>query len=472
MTQELLIRGGHVLTMDPSLGDLPGSDVHISDDRIIAVGPNLDVPDAEVIDATGKIVLPGLIDGHRHVWQSLLRGMASDCSFPEYMLQVRALYGGCFDAGDAYLANYLGGLEAIEAGVTCVVDHSHLQSSPAVSEGLARGLLDSGVGGVYCYALQNAPDHLSVRPVDSASVRDLFLRTPDSWHDQNAIRLRDTYFASGPLLFGVAMPETTAYLPPEHAAALFERARALKPALITGHWNAIKTPEFYISSLEQLLEAGAFSTATLLSHNNHLNDSDLELMAKAGLGLCTCPDSECGMGLGPLMARRFVELGGAASLGVDVACFVQADVLKQARLLLQAERKRMADELGAVPREIGWTTRAVLDMLTLTGARSLGLEHEIGSLTPGKRADVIVVNPHPVRASPMTDPVATLVFYTDAADVETVVVAGAMRKRDGKLLNVDYGELRKDMEESIQHIRERFAKLPVDKLQDVWEGIF
>jgi cytosine/adenosine deaminase-related metal-dependent hydrolase len=82
------------------------------------------------------------------------------------------------------------------------------------------------------------------------------------------------------------------------------------------------------------------------------------------------------------------------------------------------------------------------------------------------------VNPHPVLASPMTDPVATLVFYTDAADVETVVVAGAMRKRDGKLLNVDYGELRRDMQESIRQIRERFAKLPVDKLQDVWEGIF
>jgi 5-methylthioadenosine/S-adenosylhomocysteine deaminase len=472
MTHELLIRGGHVLTMDPGLGDLPVGDVHISGDRIMAIGPGLDVPDAEVIDATGKIVLPGLIDGHRHVWQSLLRGMASDWSFPEYMLNARALYGGCFDAGDAYLANYLGGLEAIEAGVTSVVDHSHLQSSPAVSEGLVRGLVDSGVGGVYCYALQNAPDHLSVSPVDSASVRDLFIRTPDSWHDQNAARLRDTYLGSGPLLFGVAMPETTAYLPPEHAAALFERARALKPALITSHWNAIKTPEFYISSLKQLVEARAFSAATLLSHINQFDESDLALMAKAGLGLCTCPDSECGMGLGPLMAKRFVELGGAASLGVDVSCMVQADVLKQARLLLQAERKRMADERGAVPREIGWTTRAVLDMLTLTGARSLGLEHEIGSLTPGKRADVIVVNPHPVLASPMTDPVATLIFYTDAADVETVLVAGVLRKHNGKLLNVDFDELRRDMDESTRLIRERFAKLPVEKLQDVWEGIF
>jgi 5-methylthioadenosine/S-adenosylhomocysteine deaminase len=114
----------------------------------------------------------------------------------------------------------------------------------------------------------------------------------------------------------------------------------------------------------------------------------------------------------------------------------------------------------------------VLDMLTLTGARSLGLEHEIGSLTPGKRADVIVVNPHPVLASPMTDPVATLIFYTDAADVETVLVAGVLRKHNGKLLNVDFDELRRDMDESTRLIRERFAKLPVEKLQDVWEGIF
>ncbi|MEI9985572.1 MAG: amidohydrolase family protein [Aliidongia sp.] len=472
MLRDTLIRGGHVLTMDPGLGDFPVADVHISGDRIVAVGPSLDVPGAEVIEAAGKIVLPGLIDGHRHVWQSLLRGVASDWSFPEYMLKMRAMYGGCFDAEDAYVANYLGGLESIQAGVTSVVDHSHLQSSLAVSEGLARGLKDSGVGGVFCYALQNAPGHLDGRPVEKDAIRDLFLRAPDAWHDENAAGLRDTYFTSGPLSFGVAMPETAAYLPPEQAAALFERARALKPALVTGHWNAVNKPGFYMSSLGQLVQAGAFPGATLLSHNNQLNDVDLALMAREGLGLCTCPDTECGMGLGPLMAKRFVELGGAASLGVDITCFVQADMLKQARLLLQVERKRAADELGKVPSEIGWPTRAVLELLTLTGARSLGMGHEIGSLTPGKRADVIVVNPHPVLASPMTDPVATLVFYTDAADVETVLIAGQLRKHGGELLNVDHLGLQAKVRQSIHRIQKRFAELPAEDLRDVWAEIF
>jgi cytosine/adenosine deaminase-related metal-dependent hydrolase len=472
MAHDILIRGGQILTMDPALGDFRRADVHVSGDRIVAVGPDLDVPGAELIDAAGKIVLPGLIDGHRHVWQSLLHGVASDWSFPDYMLKMRTMYVGCFDAEDAYLANYVGGLESLDAGVTSVVDHSHLQTSPAVSDGLARGLRDSGVGGVFCYALQNTPDYLDGAAVDADAVRALFMRAPDAWHDDNAARLRDTYFTAGPLRFGIAMPETTAYLPAEQAAAVFVRVKALQPTLVTGHWDAVKKPGLYLSSVGKLVEAGAFPRATLLSHGNHLDDADLSTMAKSGIGLCTCPDTEHGMGLGPLLARRFVELGGAASLGVDITSFAESSMLKQARLLLQAERNRVAEAEGQVPRTIGWPTRAVLDLLTLTGARALGLDHEIGSLTPGKRADLIIVSAHPVRTAPAVDPVATLIFYTDAADIETVMVAGVLKKRDGTLLGVDYQRLGAAVERSVRRIQDRYARLPIEALESVWAGIF
>lgn len=112
---ELLIKGGCVVTMDPGIGDFASADVHVRDGRLVAVAPQLDVPGAEVIDAVGKIVIPGLVDGHRHVWQSLLRGVSVDWSLPEYMVEARSMYCGCFEPEDAYVANYLGGLEAVTA---------------------------------------------------------------------------------------------------------------------------------------------------------------------------------------------------------------------------------------------------------------------------------------------------------------------------------------------------------------------
>jgi cytosine/adenosine deaminase-related metal-dependent hydrolase len=153
---DFLIKGGHVVTMDSQLGDFPVGDVHVRDDRIVAVGEHLKVSGAEIIDASNCMVTPGFIDGHRHAWQSLLRGEAADWSLPRYMVEARAMYCGCFDSDAAYLANYVGGLESLDAGITTIVDHSHLQKSREVSDALVRGLLDSGVGGFFYYALHNA----------------------------------------------------------------------------------------------------------------------------------------------------------------------------------------------------------------------------------------------------------------------------------------------------------------------------
>ncbi|PIL20009.1 hypothetical protein P775_11680 [Puniceibacterium antarcticum] len=470
MDQEFLIKCGHVLTMDPHIGDLVAGDVRVRGDRIVEVGTALASRGAEVIDATGMIVLPGLIDGHRHAWQSLLRGQASDWSFPQYMVEARALYCGCFDPDDAYLANYLGGLESITAGITTIVDHCHLQSTPDVSDALARGLKDSGIGGVFCYALQNVPYYVDGDSIDRDTVRDLLTRAPDAWHDANAARLRDTYFGSGPLSFGIALPESTPYMPAHLSAGILARGEALSPKLVTGHWNAISKPGFYQCTLADLLDVGAFVSPTLLSHNNDLSDIDLKRMATARLGLCTCPDTECGMGLGSLIARRFVDMGGAASLGLDTTSFARADMFKQARLMLQVERKRLADETGNMPSVIGYNTRAVLELLTLTGARSLGMDAEIGSLTPGKRADLILVKQDELTRR--ADPAATLLFFSDASDIDTVIIAGVIRKRDADLIGIDVEGLRERTTRAVAAVGERYARLPHKQLADVWDGIF
>lgn len=466
----VVIRGGHVLTMDPDLGDLPRGDVLLVDGRIAEVGAVDPSGDAEVIDATGAIVIPGLIDGHRHLWQSLLRGTATDWTLPEYMVEVRSMYCGCFDAEAAYVGNYVGGLESLAAGITTVVDHSHLQKSPEISDALAKGLLDSGVGGVFCYALQNVPELLGDQAVDADAVKDLLMRFPDAWHDENARRVQETFFsrADQRLRFGVTLPEMAPYLPLAALQPLLERASALDPFLVTGHWDLGGEDPV----IGQLSDGGGWPTRTLLTHCNHLGDDDLVALARAGVGICTTPDIECGMGTGPLVARRFRDIGGGAILGTDLSSYARADILQQARLLLQLERALMAQASGGLPTVVGWRAREVLDLVTGRAAESIGLASEIGSLTPGKRGDVVVVRPDPLTAASAGDPASALLFYTSPAEVETVVVEGEVVKRDGRMVGVDLEGLGRRAAEAASQVRARYEELPREALQEVWKGMF
>ena len=469
-----LIRGGIVVTMEPSSGVDPAiADVLVEGDRIAEVGSNLSASGVEEIDARGRIVFPGLIDGHRHVWQSILRGIAANWTLGEYMIEARSMLCGCFRPGDAYIANYLGGLESLEAGITTLVDHSHLQKNPETSDALARGLLDSGVGGVFCYGLQNVPDFQPGERPRPDDVRDLLMRAPDDWHDANAIALRDRYFSGdGPLRFGVALPETTPYAPPEIAAALASRARRLGGSLLTGHWDGNPHAAPGPTGVAAMRDAGVFDQPTLLTHCNSLGGDDITIMVRHGVGLCCCPDIEVGMGIGSLKPRSFTCAGGHACLGLDLSSYVEADMLKQARLLLQVERHDAAKAEGGMPKQVAWTAREAFQLLTIGGARALGLDGEIGSLEPGKRADIAVAGPNGIMAMPAGDPIATLMFYTNPGDIETVLVGGEVRKRDGRLVGVDRAALAESAGASAAAIGERMAALSHADFEQVWAGMF
>ncbi|MCC4315261.1 amidohydrolase family protein [Streptomyces malaysiensis] len=465
-----LISGGHILSMDPAIGELPRGDVLVEDGTIAAVAGHgtVDAPGAEVIDASGTIVVPGFVDGHRHVWQSLLRGIAADWSLSDYMLQARALYAGCYDEDSAYLGNLLGGLESLSAGITTVVDHCHLQSGPRISDALARGLLDSGVGGVFCYALQNVPVYDG--GVDPGEIEDVLTRMPDAWHDTNAARIRDTFFADdrGRLRFGVALPEATPYLPGSLVRQLLARADTLSPFLVTGHW-VDSGPH---GVLAELCAEGAWPDRTCLSHGNHIEADDLARLAEAGVSLCTTPDIECGMGIGPLAARRFRAAGGAAAIGTDLSNYARADVLQQARLLLQVERFTLAQGSPRPPRSVGYGVRDALALATLDGAEALGLADTIGSLSVGKRADVVLVRPDPLGAQPYTDPAAAVLFTTSPAEIDTVLVAGEVVKRDGVVCRGDLGELQQRIAAAAAGVRARHHQLPRPEIEQVWAGLF
>lgn len=470
----ILLKAGFVLTMDDAVGDLPVGDVLIEDGRITEVAAAIDAPGAEVIDASGRIVIPGLVDGHRHVWQSLLAGTMSDKSLPEYMVEARSMYCGCFDAEDAYVANYLGGLESLDAGITSVVDHSHLQSSPEVARALASGLVDSGVGGVFCYGLQNVPSYLDGMPDSVDAVREGLMSMPDEWHDGVAREIREQLARTGDgrLAFGIALPEATPYLPADYAKALFDRAARLGPQLVTGHWNASYQDGKYVSTLAELAATSAFDTPTLLTHCNLCNGQDLDLMAKKGIGVCTCGNIEAGMGLGPLLAFDYRKRGGAAAAGVDIASYFRTDLFSDVRITLQTERRERAAQGGGLARSITPSAREALHLLTLGGARAAGLDAEVGSITPGKRADIAVVAPGGPAGIAAADPAAALLFYTETSDIETVLCAGVVRKRDGELVGVDRQALAERCQAAIDRINARYAKIPREMMNSAWEGMF
>ena len=471
---DILIKGATVLTMDPAIGDLPQGDVLVCDGRIAEVAKEIDVQGTQIIDASGCIVAPGLVDGHRHVWQSLLKGTMSDLSLPEYMVLARSMYCGCFDAEDAYLANYLGGIESIDAGITSVIDHCHLQSSPEVSLALADGLLDSGVGGVFCYALQNVPSYLDAAPGGVDEVRELLMSLPDAWHDEAARDVKERLAAhgSGRLAFGIALPEATPYLPAELAQSLFDRAAALEPALITGHWNASYRDGQYFSTLEDLAAVAALERATLLAHCNQCSDGDLDLLARKNVGLCTCGNIEAGMGLGPLLAFDFLARGGNSAIGLDIGSYLKTDLLADARLVLQAERRDRAAKKNELAREISPSAREALYLVTLGGARAAGLDAEVGSIEPGKRADMIIVSPDLGDTFADRDPAVSLLFYTSNANIDTVLCAGVVRKAAGKLVGVEEADLADRAKAAVSKINERYAQLSPKMMAAAWEGMF
>ena len=151
--QRLLVGGGTVVSMDPAIGVLPQGDVLIAGDTIVEVAPRIAAGDAEAIDARHAIVSPGFVDTHRHVWQTQLRTCATDWSLFDYFCRMRSIFGSFYSPEDAYLGNYVGALEALHAGITTLVDHSHIMNSPEHADEAVRGLQESGIRGTFCYGL-------------------------------------------------------------------------------------------------------------------------------------------------------------------------------------------------------------------------------------------------------------------------------------------------------------------------------
>ncbi len=422
MGNRMLIRGGTVLSMDPAIGNLPRADVLIEDDRIVAVQPDVSA-DAEVIDARGAIVIPGFIDTHRHTWETAIRGCAPNATLDDYFVEVLDTFAPVYRAEDVYASNLAGSLECLNAGITTLVDWSHINNTPEHPDAAIRGLQETGIRAQYAYGSANT------------SLADYWFESKICVPPDDVRRIRDTYFSSddGLLTMGLAT-RGTGFCTDDVVRQEWGLARELGIP-ITIH-VAMGRLAGRFGMIKQLSELGLLGPDTTYIHCCYFSDEEWQLVADSGGTISLAPQVELQMGHGWAPVVKSMQYGLRPSLSIDVVTTVPGDMFTQIRAAFGSERARV----NAVyweknePAEGLLTAADMLKMATLNGAHVAGLESRTGSLTPGKKADVVVIETKSLNMAPIHDPEAAVTLSADTSNVDTVVVNGSVKKRNGKLL--------------------------------------
>ncbi len=420
-----LIKGGAVVTMDGSIGDLAKGDVLIENDRIAAVAPNIAADDVELVDASRMLLLPGLINGHLHTWQTGLRGLAADWTVAEYMQAMHRGLATLFRPEDIYIANLMGALNQINNGATTLVDWCHNNPTPDHTDAAVRGLDESGIRALFL--------HGSPKP-DPKPGQKHFSEVPMPRREVE--RLRKGRFASddGLLTFGLAIlgPYYSTY---EVTRADVELAREfdLFASMHVGGGKP-KVPDGF----ELLLNAGLIGDKFTIVHGNDIRPDIVGRMVDKGATFTVTAEIELQMGYGDPLTGILHALDSPISIGTDVEPAVGSDLFTCMRITLQHERNRgiMAAlaKTGSRPEKPSLTCRDALSWVTTGAARVAGLDHRVGSITPGKQADIVMLRADDMNLVPMRDVVGCVVMQAGTANVDTVMIAGRVVKQGGKLL--------------------------------------
>ncbi|HEU0213867.1 MAG TPA: amidohydrolase family protein [Jiangellaceae bacterium] len=440
MTNRMLLRGGHVLSMDPEVGDLPQGDVLIEGDKIAAVGPALDA-DAEVVDVNGKIVIPGFVDTHRHTWEAAIRGCAPNATLDDYFVEVLDTFAPLYRPEDVYASNLAGSLECLNAGITTLVDWSHINNTPDHPDAAVTALKETGIRAQYAYGSANT------------SLAKYWFNSAEVIPVDDVRRIRDTYFSSddGLLTMGLAT-RGPGFCQDDVVRAEWAMARDLGIPL-TVH-VAMGRLAGRFAMVEQLDRMGLLGPDTTYIHSCYFSEHEWQRVADTGGTISIAAQVEMQMGHGWPPVNKSYQFGLRPSLSIDVVTTVPGDMFTQMRAAFGGERARVNAicwEADTGVPDTMLTARQMLEMATIHGAHVAGLEDRTGSLTAGKQADVVVIDATALNVAPVIDPVAAVVLCADVSNVETVIVDGVVRKRDGRLLG-DVDRARGLVEESRDHL--------------------
>jgi 5-methylthioadenosine/S-adenosylhomocysteine deaminase len=442
MSDRKLIKGGTVITVDPELGDLDRADVLVEDGAIAAVGPDLGVTDAEMIDATDCVVMPGFVDTHRHTWQALFRNIASDWTLAHYFTGLHGTMSGLYRPEDTYSGNLIGTLEALESGITTLLDWSHNLNTSDHSDAAVDAAFESGARVVFGHGA----GHQHWQPVSSLP------------HPADDVRrLRTGRLSSDDSIVTLCLaPRGNQFATLEVTEEDWQLAEELGIRISChfgdGEWGKNRP-------VAQLAERGLLGPTMTFVHCNTLADDELAMMAEAGVSASISPDIELQMGHGWPATGRLLEAGIRPSLSIDVCCSNGGHMFGTIRATIGTERgfdnEQARDRGEASVSEMELTCRDVLEFATIEGARACGLGDTIGSVTPGKRADLIVIRADSFGMTPLNNPVGQVVYNAHPGLVDTVLVDGNVVKRGGVFVNVDTDRVRRLAIESRDDILRR-----------------
>src|SRR5437773_2085107 len=483
-----IIRGGHVMSMDPKVGDFIKADVLVEGKKIVAVGPNLHVGGAAEIDARGKIVMPGFIDTHHHQFETALRSFlangvmindqsGSAIANPSYFEYILLTFAPVYRPEDVYISELFGGLAQLDDGVTTVHDVSQIHHSPAHSDAAIRALFNTGRRAAFGY-FERAGG------------------VAGNQYPQDAVRIKNQYFSSSDQLVHMIMGGEV-YLGDATADQSWTIGRQLD-LQIAAH---ILSP-FSIRPIFDRLAAGTGGNGhigigpdNLFIHMTGMSDTAWQRVKDVGAQVSIAFPIEMNMRHGMPPIIRMQSLGMEPSLSSDVEVTMTADFFTQMRVCMNMQRmvvnQMVLDSPNGnqnLPDPRNWelpqtaatvpgffpywptppagipaplTTRDVLRFATINGAKHLRLDKKTGSLTPGKEADIIILDAEAINVAPLNNVPGAVVSLMDRTNVETVIVAGKVRKWKGKLLDVDLNHLRRQLENSRDDIFAA-AKVPQD----------
>jgi cytosine/adenosine deaminase-related metal-dependent hydrolase len=433
--------------MDPAVGDLPVGDVLIEDGKIVAVAASIEVDDgsAQVIDATDRIVLPGFVDTHRHTWQAPWRNIASDWSLFHYLWGMHTGLSKYYRPEDTYAGNLLGTAEALDSGITTLLDWSHNLKTPEHTDGAIAGLRDSGARTIFAHG-GGAPQWSNVPGND----------VPHPAAD--ARRVREQYFNAGDGLMTMALAIRGPQFTTEAVAAQDFALAAELDVDVTVHVGDGELGK--TRPIEWLQRNGLLSDRTTYVHCCTLGDDELAMIADSGGKASVAADVELQMGHGWPATGRLLAVGIRPSLSVDVCTSTGGNMFGLMRTALGTQRGLDNAALEATGgtlangEPIPLTARDILEFATIEGARACGLDHKIGSLTPGKDADLLLIKTDVLEMSPLNNPLGALVYNAHPGLVDTILVAGRTVKQDGVLTHLDPKHIRALAEQTRDHVLE------------------
>jgi cytosine/adenosine deaminase-related metal-dependent hydrolase len=435
--RRILFTGATVVTMDPGLGVIDGGDLLVEGDTITAVGRGLDAADAVVVDATGTILAPGFVDTHRHAWEAQLRRIMPDVDdLGGYVMATLAGYATVYRPRDMYIGTRLAALTAIDSGITTMLDFSHNSRTAEHSDAAIEALRDTGIRGV----------HASMGP---------HFGTWDRQWPGDLARLRDRYFSSDDQLLTLRLASlATDEIAGPALAYGPELARVAKELGIGVSVDAV----FGTSSSEAIrhwAKDGILSPGVTLIHCTGLTSEAWKAIGDTGTTVALAPTSDAQIGLETAIPAvdEALAVGIRPGLSIDVEVALASDMFTQMRALHAIQRMRAVNAAYGTDRQLPRiTAHDVLDFATLQGARTNGLAGVTGSLTPGKKADLLIIQAEDLNNMPLNDPIGTIVLGSDARNISAVLINGEPRKWDGQVLDVDLAALRGEVHSSREYV--------------------